>query len=106
MSSEGWGSASPSEADAMRRALELALGGWGRVAPNPLVGAVVLQHGTVVGEGYHAEYGGEHPQGGALKAAGGAAPGAALGGALQARALPSPTPPPAPALLSAGATPA
>ena len=35
----------------MERALELARRGWGRVAPNPLVGAVVLQGGKVVGEG-------------------------------------------------------
>src|SRR2546425_2478429 len=55
---------------AMERALELARRGWGRVAPNPLVGAVVLQGGKVVGEGYHAEYGGPHAEVVALEAAG------------------------------------
>ena len=48
----------------MGRALELALGGWGRVAPNPLVGAVVLRgaDGVTVGEGSHEEYGGPHAE--------------------------------------------
>src|SRR5437867_9163399 len=55
---------------AMERALELARRGWGRVAPNPLVGAVVLQGGKVVAEGYHAEYGGPHAEVVALEAAG------------------------------------
>src|SRR3989441_6480544 len=59
------------ERAAMERALELARRGWGRVAPNPLVGAVVLQGGKVVGEGYHAEYGGPHAEVVALEAAGG-----------------------------------
>ena len=38
----------------MARALDLAWRGWGRVQPNPLVGAVVLPHGELVGEGWHA----------------------------------------------------
>ena len=38
----------------MRRALRLAERGWGRTAPNPLVGAVVVRDGRVVGEGWHA----------------------------------------------------
>ena len=46
----------------MVRALELARRGWGRVAPNPLVGAVLLRDGEVVGEGYHAEFGGPHAE--------------------------------------------
>ena len=41
----------------MARALELAWRGWGRVQPNPLVGAVVLADGEIVGEGWHAEFG-------------------------------------------------
>ena len=51
----------------MERALDLALGGWGRVAPNPLVGAVLLRDGTVIGEGYHAEFGGPHAEVAALE---------------------------------------
>jgi diaminohydroxyphosphoribosylaminopyrimidine deaminase / 5-amino-6-(5-phosphoribosylamino)uracil reductase len=64
--------------DAMGRALELAWKGWGRVAPNPLVGAVVLRGNEVVGEGYHAEYGQEHAEVVALRAAGEKARGATL----------------------------
>jgi len=56
------------EFEAMRRALELALKGWGRVAPNPLVGAVLLKNGEVVGVGYHREYGAPHAEVEALSA--------------------------------------
>jgi diaminohydroxyphosphoribosylaminopyrimidine deaminase/5-amino-6-(5-phosphoribosylamino)uracil reductase len=56
-----------SEQQAMRRALQLALGGWGRVAPNPLVGAVLLKNGQVVGEGYHAGFGEPHAEAVALR---------------------------------------
>ncbi len=82
MSSEVSASASdserPPERAAMERALDLARRGWGRVAPNPLVGAVVLAGDTVVGEGYHAEYGGPHAEVVALTAAGERARGATL----------------------------
>jgi diaminohydroxyphosphoribosylaminopyrimidine deaminase/5-amino-6-(5-phosphoribosylamino)uracil reductase len=54
------------EREAMRRALNLALRGWGRVAPNPLVGAVLLRDGGVVAEGWHAEFGGPHAEAAAL----------------------------------------
>jgi len=47
---------------AMDRALELAGRGWGRVAPNPLVGAVLVRDGVVLGEGYHGEFGGPHAE--------------------------------------------
>jgi diaminohydroxyphosphoribosylaminopyrimidine deaminase/5-amino-6-(5-phosphoribosylamino)uracil reductase len=46
----------------MRRALELAEGGRGRVSPNPLVGAVVVRGDRVIGEGFHAELGGAHAE--------------------------------------------
>ena len=62
----------------MDRAIALAWRGWGRVAPNPLVGAVVLAQGTVVGEGWHAEYGEAHAEAVALAAAGDRARGATL----------------------------
>lgn len=62
----------------MERALELARRGWGRVHPNPMVGAVVLQGGRVVGEGWHAEFGERHAEPAALDAAGQAARGATL----------------------------
>ncbi len=50
----------------LRRALQLAEGGRGRVSPNPLVGAVVVRDGEVVGEGFHAELGGLHAERAAL----------------------------------------
>jgi diaminohydroxyphosphoribosylaminopyrimidine deaminase / 5-amino-6-(5-phosphoribosylamino)uracil reductase len=50
----------------LRRALELAEGGRGRVSPNPLVGAVVVRDGDVIGEGFHAELGGLHAERAAL----------------------------------------
>jgi diaminohydroxyphosphoribosylaminopyrimidine deaminase/5-amino-6-(5-phosphoribosylamino)uracil reductase len=59
---------SDAERAAMRRALDLALRGWGRVAPNPLVGAVLLRDGAVIAEGWHAEFGGPHAETAALAA--------------------------------------
>jgi diaminohydroxyphosphoribosylaminopyrimidine deaminase / 5-amino-6-(5-phosphoribosylamino)uracil reductase len=50
----------------LRRALELAERGRGRVSPNPLVGAVVVGDGEVIGEGFHAELGGLHAERAAL----------------------------------------
>ncbi len=58
------------EREAMLRALDLAWRGWGRVHPNPMVGAVVLAGGKVVGKGYHAEFGQRHAEPMALEAAG------------------------------------
>ena len=50
----------------LKRALELAEHGRGRVSPNPLVGAVVVRDGDVIGEGFHAELGGLHAERAAL----------------------------------------
>jgi len=50
----------------LKRALTLAEGGRGRVSPNPLVGAVIVKDGEVVGEGFHAELGGLHAERAAL----------------------------------------
>jgi diaminohydroxyphosphoribosylaminopyrimidine deaminase/5-amino-6-(5-phosphoribosylamino)uracil reductase len=50
----------------LRRALELAEGGRGRVSPNPLVGAVIERDGRMLGEGFHAELGGLHAERAAL----------------------------------------
>jgi diaminohydroxyphosphoribosylaminopyrimidine deaminase/5-amino-6-(5-phosphoribosylamino)uracil reductase len=69
---------SPLERAAMQRAIDLARRGWGRVAPNPLVGAVVLQDRLVVGDGWHAEFGGPHAEVTALQAAGDRAKGGTL----------------------------
>lgn len=46
----------------MRRALELAKLGIGAVNPNPLVGAVIVKDGRIIGEGYHKAYGGPHAE--------------------------------------------
>src|SRR6266702_924220 len=106
MSSEASGSASAanasSEREAMQRALDLALRGWGRVAPNPLVGAVVLQGPTVVSEGYHAEYGGPHAEVVALAAAGERARGGTLVVNLEPCAHHGKTPPCVEAIVAAG----
>jgi diaminohydroxyphosphoribosylaminopyrimidine deaminase / 5-amino-6-(5-phosphoribosylamino)uracil reductase len=51
----------------LRRALELAEGGRGRVSPNPLVGAVIVRDGAAIGEGFHAELGGLHAERAALE---------------------------------------
>lgn len=66
------------ERAAMERAVGLAWRGWGRVGPNPMVGAVVLRDGGVVAEGWHAEFGGAHGEAAALAAAGARARGATL----------------------------
>ena len=62
----------------MERALELALRGEGAVEPNPMVGAVVVRDGNVVGEGWHQHFGGPHAEVHALRSAGGAAQGATI----------------------------
>ncbi|HET7574219.1 MAG TPA: bifunctional diaminohydroxyphosphoribosylaminopyrimidine deaminase/5-amino-6-(5-phosphoribosylamino)uracil reductase RibD [Solirubrobacterales bacterium] len=51
----------------LRRAVELAEGGRGRVSPNPLVGAVLVRDGELIGEGFHAELGGLHAERAALE---------------------------------------
>ncbi|MEZ5993297.1 MAG: bifunctional diaminohydroxyphosphoribosylaminopyrimidine deaminase/5-amino-6-(5-phosphoribosylamino)uracil reductase RibD [Planctomycetota bacterium] len=54
----------------MWRALELARRGQPYVAPNPMVGAVIVKDGQIVGEGFHEEFGGAHAEVNALKMAG------------------------------------
>ncbi len=56
----------------MLQALELAEKGRGRTSPNPVVGAVVVRDGEVIGEGYHREVGGPHAEVNALQGAGNA----------------------------------
>ena len=50
----------------MRRCLQLAANGLGRVRPNPLVGCVVVNDGRIISEGYHQEYGHNHAERNAL----------------------------------------
>lgn len=51
----------------MRRAIELAKRGTGFVNPNPLVGAVIVKNGKIIGEGFHERYGQPHAERNALK---------------------------------------
>jgi diaminohydroxyphosphoribosylaminopyrimidine deaminase/5-amino-6-(5-phosphoribosylamino)uracil reductase len=46
----------------MKRALELAAQGMGNVAPNPLVGSVIVYEDRIIGEGFHQRYGGAHAE--------------------------------------------
>ena len=62
----------------MRMAIELAKKGAGAVNPNPMVGAVVVKNGKVIGEGYHKFFGGPHAEVYALEDAGKEAEGAAI----------------------------
>ena len=62
----------------MARALDLAWRGWGKVQQDPLVGAVILKDGEMVGEGWHPEYGDRHAETVALADAGERARGATL----------------------------
>lgn len=62
----------------MNRALALAQQGKGRTSPNPLVGAVIVNAGTIVGEGYHQKAGEPHAEIHALQAAGEKANGGSL----------------------------
>ena len=90
------------EADYMTRALELAEHGWGHTAPNPMVGAVVVAGGRIVGEGYHARYGGAHAEAVALASAAEAARGATLYVTLEPCAHYGQTPPCVDAIIAAG----
>lgn len=51
----------------MRRALELALLGQGKVAPNPMVGCVVVHQDRIIGEGWHEQYGQAHAEVNAIR---------------------------------------
>lgn len=86
----------------MRRALEIAERGRGLTSPNPLVGAVVVRDGRVVGEGAHLRAGGPHAELEALAAAGEAAQGATLYVTLEPCAHHGRTPPCAPVVRDAG----
>lgn len=86
----------------MRRALALALRGRGTTAPNPMVGAVVVRDGRIVGEGFTQPPGGPHAEVGALAAAAGSAAGATMYVTLEPCAAFGRTPPCTDALIAAG----
>ena len=85
----------------MRRALALAERGWGQTSPNPMVGAVIVRDGKVVGEGWHEKYGEAHAEANALARAGTAAEGATVYVTLEPCNHTGNTPPCADALISA-----
>lgn len=93
---------SPSDAIFMRRALSLATNGWGQTAPNPMVGAVVVRDGVVIGEGWHTRFGAPHAEIEALRAAGDAARGATMVVTLEPCNHQGKTPPCTDALVAAG----
>ena len=86
----------------MRRAVELAERGRGTTYPNPLVGAVVVRDGEVVGEGWHERRGEPHAEVNALRAAGERARGATMYVSLEPCAHHGSTPPCTDAILEAG----
>jgi diaminohydroxyphosphoribosylaminopyrimidine deaminase/5-amino-6-(5-phosphoribosylamino)uracil reductase len=94
--------ATPQDVAYIRRAIALAANGWGRVAPNPMVGCVIVRDGEVVGEGWHTEYGQPHAEVEALRAAGDRARGAMAYVSLEPCSHWGKTPPCTGALIAAG----
>ena len=86
----------------MKLALRLAAKGAGWVSPNPMVGAVVVKDGQVVGRGYHRRVGAPHAEVEALRQAGDAARGADLYVTLEPCNHQGRTPPCTQAILAAG----
>ncbi|HEY2841818.1 MAG TPA: bifunctional diaminohydroxyphosphoribosylaminopyrimidine deaminase/5-amino-6-(5-phosphoribosylamino)uracil reductase RibD [Pirellulales bacterium] len=86
----------------MRRALALAELGRGLVEPNPLVGCVIARGAEIIGEGWHARYGGPHAEVAALAIAGARAAGAVLYVTLEPCCHHGKTPPCVDAILKAG----
>ena len=54
------------DTDYMKRAIELAVKARGWTSPNPMVGAVIVKEGQIIGEGYHERYGQLHAERNAL----------------------------------------
>lgn len=88
----------------MLRALELAERGRGFVEPNPMVGCVIVKDGQVVGEGFHAQFGGPHAEVAALEAAGSRSKGSTLYVTLEPCCHQGKTPPCTKAVIAAGIT--
>ncbi|MFQ5536908.1 MAG: bifunctional diaminohydroxyphosphoribosylaminopyrimidine deaminase/5-amino-6-(5-phosphoribosylamino)uracil reductase RibD [Gemmatimonadota bacterium] len=92
----------PEDLRLLERARVLGRAGWGRVHPNPVVGCVLVKEGRIVGEGYHAEFGGPHAEVVALQAAGERARGATAYVSLEPCDHHGKTPPCSRALVAAG----
>ena len=86
----------------MGRAFELAKRGRGATSPNPVVGAVIVRDGEVIGSGYHERYGSAHAEVNALAEAGSYASGATLYVTLEPCSISGNTPPCTDAIVAAG----
>ncbi len=86
----------------MRRAIQLAQRGAGRVEPNPMVGCVVARRGKVLGEGFHRRFGGPHAEIVAIRACKQSVRGATLYVTLEPCCHEGKTPPCVDALIDAG----
>jgi diaminohydroxyphosphoribosylaminopyrimidine deaminase / 5-amino-6-(5-phosphoribosylamino)uracil reductase len=86
----------------MRRCIELARRALGRTSPNPMVGAVIVKDGEIIGEGFHPRAGEPHAEVFALKAAGENARGATIYVSLEPCNHYGRTPPCSEALVAAG----
>ena len=86
----------------MQRALDLAARARGLTSPNPMVGALVVRDGAIIGEGFHRAAGEPHAESEALAAAGTRARGSVLYVTLEPCAHQGRTPPCAPAVIAAG----
>jgi diaminohydroxyphosphoribosylaminopyrimidine deaminase/5-amino-6-(5-phosphoribosylamino)uracil reductase len=86
----------------LSRAIELAEGGRGRTTPNPLVGAVVVKDGEVIGEGFHTTFGAPHAEREALAACTADPRGATLYVSLEPCCHQGQTPPCTDAIVAAG----
>ncbi len=86
----------------MKQALLLAEKGRAAVSPNPVVGAVLVRNGRLVGQGWHKRFGGPHAEAAAIRAAGVRARGATLYVTLEPCCTWGKTPPCTEALVRAG----
>lgn len=94
----------PAQLDAwhMRRALEIASAGQGRVEPNPMVGCVIARGAEIIGEGFHRNFGGPHAEIEALAVAGTRAAGSTMYVTLEPCCHQGKTPPCTKAVIAAG----
>jgi diaminohydroxyphosphoribosylaminopyrimidine deaminase/5-amino-6-(5-phosphoribosylamino)uracil reductase len=88
----------------MQRAFDLALLGSGRVAPNPLVGCVIIKDERIIGEGYHQQFGGPHAEANAIHYASESVEGATAFVTLEPCSHFGKTPPCADLLIQSGIT--
>lgn len=90
------------DADYMKRAITLAKKGVGWVSPNPMVGAVIVKNGRIIGEGYHRKCGQPHAERNALASCTESPRGATLYVTLEPCCHTGRTPPCTDAILEAG----